>query len=54
MIKKSLFVLVLICSFVFLTGCNKELSPNGEIEGYTYEEILKYYYQDINLAKVNV
>lgn len=23
-------------------------------QGYTYEEILKYYYQDINLAKVNV
>ncbi len=31
----SLFLLGIL---VTLTGCQKELSPNGEIEGYVYEE----------------
>ncbi len=30
-------IFILIGCFLF-TGCNKELSPNGEIEGYTYQE----------------
>ncbi len=35
---KVCFILVLIAILVLFTGCNKELSPNGTIEGYSYEE----------------
>ena len=35
---KVCFILMLIAVLVLFTGCNKELSPNGNIEGYSYEE----------------
>ncbi len=36
--KKIGLIILMMGFLVFFTGCGKELSPNGELEGYQYEE----------------
>ncbi len=36
--KKICSLVFVLISFLLFTGCDKELSPNGTIEGYSYDE----------------